>query len=536
MDVVLELNHIALLQDRAKNSGDTILFKLPRLRGSEASREWTDITVAEFAAHVERVANHLITELKAQEIPAGSVIGVLSDGYQYLHLVYTIALSRASYVPQMLTHMLTDPGIIFELVEKAGAKAVVYDPCLEFLTASSAFPKICLTDIDNMNWDSVLPPVEQLPSGSDVCFNYLTSGSTSGSPKIVPLTQEFVSTYYKAQFDIWLQGRRSDTQDVFLARGSICSVAPMIQYLGGLYTRSCIVKPSKPRVSTEELLNMVNTCGLNHMGLYGTYLSPHIQAAKRDPAILKLLQGMRSISYGGVPVSIAEDDWCFQNGIPLIDMYATTECGLLMSSVPGKPGRFIRPIPTVSCRFDPFTDMTQTDAPSAQLFEFILLGDSPQIPKPHLLSADGNFHSGDLFEKQPDGSYLFRGRDDDWIKSDAADRCDAKAIEEKVYETCSDLVENCIVVGTLRPSPALFIEAHSSWTGSCDSLKESILHRMKEFNIRRYQAERITDKRLVLVVDSGVLPRTMKGNLRRKAIEQKYSMVLDGIYKLVYNR
>jgi hypothetical protein len=236
----------------------------------------------------------------------------------------------------MLTHMLTDPGIIFELLEKAGAKAVVYDPCLEFLTAFSAFPKICLTDIDNKNWDTVLPPVEQLPSGSDVCFNYLTSGSTSGSPKIVPLTQEFVSTYYKAQFNIWLQGRRSDIQDVFLARGSICSVAPMIrmyfhisfnnnqndifasEYLGGLYTRSCIVKPSKPRVSTEELLNMVNTCGLNHMGLYGTYLSPHIQAAKRDPAILKLLQGMRSISYGGVPVSIAEDDWCFQNGIPLI--------------------------------------------------------------------------------------------------------------------------------------------------------------------------------------------------------------------------
>ncbi|KAJ7817693.1 acetyl-CoA synthetase-like protein [Mycena olivaceomarginata] len=499
-----------------KNSGDTILFKLPRLRGSEASREWTDITVAEFAAHVERVASHLMTELKAQDIPAGSVIGVLSDGYQYLHLVYTIALSRASYVPQMLTHMLTDPGIIFELLEKAGAKAVVYDPCLEFLTAFSAFPKICLTDIDNKNWDTVLPPVEQLPSGSDVCFNYLTSGSTSGSPKIVPLTQEFVSTYYKAQFNIWLQGRRSDIQDVFLARGSICSVAPMIQYLGGLYTRSCIVKPSKPRVSTEELLNMVNTCG--------------------DPAILKLLQGMRSISYGGVPVSIAEDDWCFQNGIPLIDMYATTECGLLMSSVPGKPGRFIRPIPTVSYRFDPFTDMTQADDSSAQLFEFILLGDSPQIPKPHLLSADGNFHSGDLFEKQTDGSYLFRGRDDDWIKSDAADRCDAKAIEEKVYETCSDLVENCIVVGTLRPSPALFIEAHSSWTGSCDSLKESILHRMKEFNIRRYQAERITDKRLVLVVDRGILPRTMKGNLRRKAIEQKYSTVLDDIYKLVYNR
>ncbi|KAJ7675905.1 hypothetical protein DFH06DRAFT_671202 [Mycena polygramma] len=535
MDAVLDFNHVALLQDRAKSRGDTVLFKFPRFRESEASREWTDITVAEFAAHVERVASHLMTELNGQ-VPAGCVIGVLVDGVQYLHLVYTIALSRASYVPLMLTPLLTDPGIISELMEKAGAQAVVYDECLEFLTACSALPKLCLTDIDHMSVDSVLPPVEQLPSGSDVCFNYLTSGSTSGSPKIVPLTQKFVSTYYKAQFDVWLQGRRFDTQDVFLARGSICSVAPMIQYLGCLYTRSCIVKPSKPRVSTEELLNMINTEGLNHMGLYGTYLSPHIQAAKRDPVVLKALQGMRSISYGGVPVSFSEDDWCFENEITLIDMYATTECGLLMSSVLGKPGRFIRPLPTVSCRFDPFTDMTQADDSSTQLFQFILLGDSPQIPKPHLLSVDGNFHSGDLFEKHPDGSYLFRGRDDDWIKSDAADRCDAKAIEEKLYETCSDLVENCIVVGNLRPSPALFIEARSSWTGSCDSLKESILDRMNEFNIRRYSAERITDQRLILVVGSGILPRTMKGNLRRKAIEQKYSSVLDDIYKLVYNR
>ncbi|KAJ7637876.1 hypothetical protein DFH06DRAFT_1432394 [Mycena polygramma] len=502
MDAVLDFNHVALLQDRAKSRGDTVLFKFPRFRESEASREWTDITVAEFDAHVERVASHLMTELNGQEVPAGCVIGVLVDGVQYLHLVYTITLSRASYmyVPLMLTPLLTDPGIISE---KAGAQAVVYDECLEFLTACSALPKLCLTDIDHMSVDSVLLPVEQLPSGSDVCFNYLTSGSTSGSPKIVPLTQKFVSTYYKAQFDVWLQGRRFDTQDVFLARGSICSVAPMIQYLGCLYTRSCIVKPSKPRVSTEELLNMINTEGLNHMGLYETYLSPHIQAAKRDPAVLKALRGMRS---------------------------------LLMSSVLGKPGRFIRPLPTVSCRFDPFTDMTQADDSSTQLFQFILLGDSPQIPKPHLLSADGNFHSGDLFEKHPDGSYLFRGRDDDWIKSDAADRCDAKAIEEKLYETCSDLIENCIVVGNLRPSPALFIEARSSWTGSCDSLKESILDRMNEFNIRRYSAERITDQRLILVVDSGILPRTMKGNLRRKAIEQKYSSVLDDIYKLVYNR
>ena len=100
-----------------------------------------------------------------------------------------------------------------------------------------------------------------------------------------------------------------------------------------------------------------------------------------------------------------------------------------MVSVPGKPARCMHPVSGISYRFDPATDTTDVDNPgSAQLFKFILLADSPQIPQPHLLSADGNFHTGDLFERQPDGSYLFRGRNDDWIKSEGAKRIDTKFV------------------------------------------------------------------------------------------------------------
>lgn len=63
---------------------------------------------------------------------------------------------------------------------------------------------------------------------------------------------------------------------------------------------------------------MVNVCGLNHMTTYGTYLTPYIQAAKKDRSILKLLQKMRTVSYDGVPISVSDDDWCFENGIPMI--------------------------------------------------------------------------------------------------------------------------------------------------------------------------------------------------------------------------
>ena len=100
-----------------------------------------------------------------------------------------------------------------------------------------------------------------------------------------------------------------------------------------------------------------------------------------------------------------------------------------MATAPGRPSRFIRPLPDVSYIFQPTDISVQAGNPSSpRLLEFVLLPDSPQIPPPHLLSADGNFHTGDLFEEQPDGSYLYCGRDDDWIKSFNADRTDAKLV------------------------------------------------------------------------------------------------------------
>lgn len=74
------------------------------------------------------------------------------------------------------------------------------------------------------------------------------------------------------------------------------------------------------------------------------------------------------------------------------------------------------------------TDTTQVDGVSTQLFEFVLLADSPQIPQASFLSTDGNYHPGDLFEKHPDGSYVLRGRNDDWIKTSNADSADAKLV------------------------------------------------------------------------------------------------------------
>ena len=85
-------------------------------------------------------------------------------------------------------------------------------------------------------------------------------------------------------------------------------------------------------------------------------------------------------------------------------------------------------------------------------------------------------------------------------------RCDTRAIEENVRATCADLVDECIVVGTGRPSPALFIEPAVDMDH--EKLKNEIVRRTRAFHTRRYMHERITDPELVIVVESKSLPRT----------------------------
>ena len=78
------------------------------------------------------------------------------------------------------------------------------------------------------------------------------------------------------------------------------------------------------------------------------------------------------------------------------------------------------------------------------------------------------------------------------------------------------------MVGHLRRSPALFIEGYNS-TISEDVLKESIIQRLQNFNARAYTHERITDKKLISIVDEGVLPRTVRHFNFFICIDQAYS-------------
>ena len=99
-------------------------------------------------------------------------------------------------------------------------------------------------------------------------------------------------------------------------------------------------------------------------------------------------------------------------------------------------------------------------------------------------------------------------------------------------QTCTHLVEECIVVGTGRSSPTLFVEPLGDIDGN--KLKQEIIRKTRLFHSRRYHHERITSPDFIVVVPSKSLPRTAtKGNIRRTAVEEKYKSELDRIYTVV---
>ena len=317
--------------------------------------------------------------------------------------------------------------------------------------------------------------------------------------------------------------------------------------IGSLQHGSCTIQPSAISFTSSELISMIARCSLNRLNAFSSFLSTHLRNSKNDPKLLSMLSGLDEVLYSGLPLGRDEEQWAFSNGINIRNLFGNTECGAMLISLGGggDDSRLLRPIEGTSYDFNPIA-RTSSEASSsriaqsahinansnANMLELIIRSDSGDCPDPSLRHADGHYHTGDLFLEVKPQRYAFKGRDDDWIKSENALRCDTKSIEDNVLATCADLVECWVVVGNGRPSPTLFVEPKTTIaSGKADKLKRDIIRRTRPFHARRFMHERIVETKFVVVVPKGTLPRTAtKGNIRRKAVEEAFKDVLDTIY------
>jgi len=126
-------------------------------------------------------------------------------------------MTRAGYVPQMFSLRLPNPIVIFELLRKAGARALVCEPSFHVDLSGCPVPNYSAIQVHEQDVaDVALPPLRIDHSASDLVFIFHTSGSTSGSPKLVPCNRRWLDNIVAKSKQL-AQVRSTQDQDVTVA-------------------------------------------------------------------------------------------------------------------------------------------------------------------------------------------------------------------------------------------------------------------------------------------------------------------------------
>ncbi|KAJ6600810.1 putative amp-CoA ligase [Mycena sp. CBHHK59/15] len=541
-------NHfLSLIQPVLQKRASKLVFK-PYLGATEG---WGNVTCQTFNEHISSSFRHWGNYLSGIGLAPHDVVGVWLTGKKYTDLINILGLCSAGYVPQLFSVVFPNSDVIWDLLSASNAKALILDDTFSSNAERAPVPTsaaLTIADLENSNGNAEyeIAAVSQ----DDIALVVHSSGTTSGTPKLIPTTHGWISTYILYRYSV-CQGNL-DGENVFNTIGSLAHVGSFTceprgdysfiilsettpAFLGAAYRGYCTAQSPAVGMSTEELMKMVKTCGLNRMAVYATFLSVYIKDAQKDPEVLKALQGFRQIVHAGVSLNREDEEWAYANDLPITAMYATSETATLMTTKLGSSpsDRLLRLIPGGSAQFIWYsmTNENTLVSSSPQLWEIVLPAGAPDSPHSSLFNSDNMYHTGDLFEEVQPGLYTFRGRKDDWLKT-VWGFCDTKAIEDNVRKTCEGLIHDAVVVGTNRAKPVLFVETTGGGLSDEENFKlaEKIISRTKLFNERLFPHERINNPRQIRVLPKGTLPRTKeKGNVRRNATEELFATELDAM-------
>jgi hypothetical protein len=88
-------------------------------------------------------------------------------------------------------------------------------------------------------------------------------------------------------------------------------------------------------------------------------------------------------------------------------------------------------------QFLPFKS-DDNDAGLTSIFEAVIPRDAPDGPDASFYGPDNLYHTGDLFERIEDDGYVYRGRANDWIKTNAG-LIDTKYVDYSRFSASSHM-------------------------------------------------------------------------------------------------
>lgn len=142
----------------------------------------------------------------------------------YVNVLQIYGMSRAGYIPQLFSLRLPNPAVIYELLAKAGARALVYEPSFGVDLSECLLPIYAADAIGDSDVEGVdLPDMPRAVSEDQCAFIFHTSGSTSGSPKLVPCSYQWLDAIVSKTRHVG-RPKSAAKQDVTVWMGSMCHI------------------------------------------------------------------------------------------------------------------------------------------------------------------------------------------------------------------------------------------------------------------------------------------------------------------------
>jgi len=202
--------HLTILESSSQRYASETLFRLPFVGSTGCVEAWRSITYQQFHRDVELFARHWTRVFKHERLPRRSVIGMWCavsnfilytyliffrvSGFTYADVLHIYGISRAGYIPQLFSIRLPNPTVIYELLHKADARAIIYDPSFESILNDCPIPSYCAFQSEQIEFvQENLPSIWDIHE-DDIAFYFHTSGSTSGSPKLVPMSYRWLNS------------------------------------------------------------------------------------------------------------------------------------------------------------------------------------------------------------------------------------------------------------------------------------------------------------------------------------------------------
>lgn len=397
-------------------------------------------------------------------LTTGRRVGLLGlNGADWLVAFY--GLQRAGAVPVPVSHKLPAEQVSYVL-DDSGAVAALTDETTAPLVAGLDLPRYALADAraDPAGFTSYRPDPDE-----PAMFLY-TSGST-GRPKGVVLSQ---------QSHLWVMRVRAEhppapgTRNLIAAPLYHMNALANVQAALATGAASVLAPAFEPRAYLRAITE--------HRVTRLTGVPPMMAMLMRETDLLETLDlsGVRQVMMGSAPAStrLFEQIRAVFPGAEVQYGYGTTESGPVAFAP--HPAGLPTPDGSVGVA-DPHVELRLADGTATQgVLEIrcpaLMTGyhNRPDVPDP--VTADGYYHTRDIFRVDENGFYFFVGRSDDMFVSGGENIYPREV--EQVVESHPDVLHAAVVPvpdeikGT---KPVAFVVARAGTDPTAEDIKRHVL-------------------------------------------------------------